>query len=442
VTPERWEQVGKLYQAAMELRPDQRTTFLKQACGEDTPLRREVESLLAAERKAGSFLAAGAIDDAAKALAVEKPLSLVGKRLGHYQVRSLLGAGGMGEVYLAQDTHLNRPVALKLIAAHLMTDPERVLRFRQEALAASALNHPNIITVYEIGEHDGRALIATEFVDGVTLRRRMRGAGLSLTAAIDIALQIASALGSAHDAGIIHRDIKPENVMIRPDGLVKVLDFGIAKYTERAGARAAKSALVETTPGAVIGTASYMSPEQARGLPVDARTDIWSLGVILYEMVARRLPFAGATPSDCIAAILECELEPPSKRRRDVPQEFERIIGRALEKNRDERYARAAILLDDLRKLRMTLPEELSRRFTLPMTARDLPWLSRRGALLTVLVASLLIVGVLLAFFSRSRNVSGPGSRPAASLATIDSLAVLPFDNESGNSELSTYPTG
>jgi len=240
MTPERWDQVGKLYRTAREVRPDQRAAFLKKACGDDTPLRREVESLLEAEAKAGDFLAAGAISDAAKALADEKPRSLVGRQLGHYQVRSLLGVGGMGEVYLAQDTQLNRGVAIKLIPAHLMADAESVRRFRQEALAASALNHPNIITLHEIGEQEGRALIVTEFVDGVTLRRRMRGARLSLAGAVDIALQIASALNAAHDAGIIHRDIKPENVMIRPDGLVKVLDFGIAKYADRTGWRTSR----------------------------------------------------------------------------------------------------------------------------------------------------------------------------------------------------------
>jgi eukaryotic-like serine/threonine-protein kinase len=442
MTPEQWEQVGQLYQAAIELRPDQRTAFLKQACGEDMPLRREVESLLAAEGEVGDFLAAGAIDDAAKALAQEKSLSLVGKRLGHYSVRSLLGAGGMGEVYLAQDTHLNRPVGLKLIPTHLMTDPERVRRFRQEALAASALNHPNIITVYEIGEHEGRALIVTEFVHGVTLRRRMRGAGLSLIASTDVALQIASALGSAHDAGIVHRDIKPENIMMRPDGLVKVLDFGIAKYTRPRLIRDPKESWIKTETGTVIGTTAYMSPEQARGLPVDARTDIWSLGVILYEMIAHRLPFPGSAPTDRIAAILEREPEPLSRLRRGIPAELERIVSRALAKNRDERYASAADLAVDLRKLRSTLPEELSRRFTLPMTAPGLSSLTRRRALLTVLVATLLVLAALLAYLSRSTNVSGPGSSSAARLAAIDSLAVLPFDNESGSSELEYLSDG
>ena len=442
MTPERWDQVGQLYQAAMELRPDQRIAFLKQACGEDLSLRCEVESLLAAEEKAGDFLVAGAIDDTAKALAQEKTLSLVGKRLGHYHVRSLLGAGGMGEVYLAQDAHLNRPVALKVIPAHLMADADRVRRFRQEALAASALNHPNIITVHEIGEHEGRALIATEFVDGVTLRSRIRGAPMSLAEAVDLALQIANALGAAHNAGIVHRDIKPENIMVRPDGLVKVLDFGIAKYTSPERIPEPNESWIKTATGAVIGTTVYMSPEQARGLPVDSRTDIWSLGVLLYEMVARRLPFTGATPLDSIAAIIERDPEPLSTRRRDTPQELEKIVQRVLRKNRDERYQTAVELADDLRKLRTTLTEDRTRRFTVRMTAHKLSPLSRRTVVFTLLVAALIISAALLVYFSRSPNVSGPGSRSAASLTNIDSLAVLPFENESGNSELEYLSDG
>jgi serine/threonine-protein kinase len=435
MTPERWQHVGELYQAALELLPDQRTAFLNQACGEDRPLRREVESLLAAEGQAGDFLAAGAIEDAAKSLAEEKPLSVVGKRLGHYQVRSLLGAGGMGEVYLAEDTRLNRPVALKLIPAHLMTERESLGRFRQEALAASALNHPNIITVYEIGAHEGRDLIATEFVDGVTLRRRMRGQRLPLAAAVDVGLQIASALGAAHDAGIVHRDIKPENIMVRPDGLVKVLDFGIAKYTGPTRIHESKESWIKTVRGAVIGTAAYMSPEQARGLPVDGRTDIWSLGVILYEMAARRLPFTGKTPTDRIAAILERDPEPLSKLRRGIPAEFESIVNRCLAKNKAERYGRAADLAADLRALRATLGEESNRRFSLPAAARNISSVWGRRVAVILVVAALTAIGVTLAYFSRAANVSESGSRTVAGPASIDSLAVLPFVNTGGNDD-------
>src|SRR6267143_2111012 len=220
-----------------------------------------------------------------------------GKRLGRYEIRSLLGVGGMGEVYLAQDTQLRRPVALKLLPPEFTLNEERLSRFKQEAFAASALNHPNILTIYEIGSEDDVYFIATEFIDGVSLRERMAKEGLTIEQVLDFGGQIASALAAAHAAGIVHRDIKPENVMVRRDGYVKVLDFGLAKLTEHQGRHsdpdAATMQMVRTDPGKVMGTANYMSPEQARGLEVDARTDIWSLGVMLYELSAGRVPFEG-----------------------------------------------------------------------------------------------------------------------------------------------------
>src|SRR5213592_632559 len=276
MTPERWEQVGKLYQAALALQPDERETFLNDACGDDAAMRREVESLLAAEDGAGSFLAAGALKDAAKMLVEDKSMSLVGKELGHYQVLSLLGAGGMGEVYLAEDIRLKRKVALKLLPAELTANRDRLRRFEQEAQSASALNHPNIITIYEIGQVDGLHFIVTEFIEGETLRQRMATARMNLPVELDVATQVASALAAAHSAGIVHRDLKPENIMVRPDGLIKVLDFGLAKLTEsrtsNVDTEAATVARVDTKMGTVMGTVQYMSPEQARGLKVDART--------------------------------------------------------------------------------------------------------------------------------------------------------------------------
>src|SRR5438105_6732766 len=253
-------------------------------------MRREVESLLAAEDGAGSFLAAGAMKDAAKMLVEDKSLSLVGKELGHYQVLSLLGAGGMGDVYLAEDIRLKRKVALKLLPAELTANEDRLRRFEQEAQAASALNHPNIITIHEIGQVDGMNFIVTEFIAGETLRELMTTARMNLLVVLDVATQAASALTAAHAAGIVHRDLKPENIMLRPDGLIKVLDFGLAKLTEPRTANVDTEAptvvRVDTKMGTVMGTAQYMSPEQARGLKVDARTDIFSLGVVLYEMLA------------------------------------------------------------------------------------------------------------------------------------------------------------
>ncbi|HEX8847543.1 MAG TPA: protein kinase [Pyrinomonadaceae bacterium] len=279
-----------------------------------------------------------------------------GTHIGRYEIKSLLGVGGMGEVYRALDTELHRPVAMKFLRAEVAADEKRMQRFIQEARAASALNHPNILTVYEIGQADGARYFATEFVDGVTLRERMRSQEMRLREALDVAIQVASALVAAHEVGIVHRDIKPENIMIRRDGYVKVLDFGLAKLVEPQAAssvdtQALTKALVNTEPGVVMGTVSYMSPEQARGLPVDARTDIWSLGVVLYEMVAGRVPFFGETTSDIIAALLKTDAAPLKQVSPDVPDELQRIVGKALRHDRDERYQTTKDLLLDLRQL-------------------------------------------------------------------------------------------
>src|SRR6266480_3662606 len=275
-----------------------------------------------------------------------------GTQLGRYEIRSLLGAGGMGEVYLAKDTDLDRLVALKILSSEFTSDQQRVLRFVQEAKAASALNHPNILTIYESGKAETTAFIATEFVDGLTLRQRMQPTAMKLSEILDIAIQVASALLTAHAAGIIHRDMKPENVMIRPDGYVKVLDFGLAKLTEAKQSDSGATTLVETEPGVVMGTTRYMSPEQVRGLEVDARTDIWSLGVMLYEMCAERPPFGGATNSDVMAAILEREPVPLARYSRDLPESLEWIVTKSLNKEKDERYQTARELLSDLRKVK------------------------------------------------------------------------------------------
>ncbi len=282
-----------------------------------------------------------------------------GKRLGRYEIRSLLGAGGMGEVYLAQDIQLRRAVALKLLPAKFTRDEERLSRFRQEAFAASALNHPNILTIYEIGLEADTHFIATEFIDGVSLRELIAKQPLSIGQVLDICGQIASALASAHAAGIVHRDIKPENVMVRRDGYVKVLDFGLAKLTEYQGLHsdpeAATIQAVKTDPGKVMGTANYMSPEQARGLEVDERTDIWSLGVLLYELAAGRVPFEGQTGSDVLVSILSNEPVPLQRYSPDIPAELQRIVRKALRKDAEERYQLVKELALDLKTLRREL---------------------------------------------------------------------------------------
>ncbi len=287
------------------------------------------------------------------------------KRLGRYEIRSQLGAGGMGEVYLAEDTLLRRKVALKLLPEDVAKDRDRLARFEQEAFAASALNHPNILTVFEIGEADSQRFIAAEYVDGETLRRRTARSRASVREALDVAIQVASALAAAHKTGVIHRDIKPENIMVRhDDSIVKVLDFGLAKATERSltqpapDSEATTRAMVNTSPGVVMGTASYMSPEQARGLAVDERTDIWSLGVVLYEMVAGRLPFEGQTTSDVISMILH--KEPPALTRLSdlATERLDEIVTKALAKDREERYQVAKDLLIDLKRLKQHLDFE------------------------------------------------------------------------------------
>ena len=280
---------------------------------------------------------------------------VTGTRLDHYEILSPLGEGGMGEVYLARDTRLPRKVALKLLPKELTSSPERLRRFQQEAQAASALNHPNILTIYEVGQADGVHFMAAEHVEGETLRERLRDGShgrLSLAASLDIGVQLAGALVAAHTAGIVHRDIKPANVIVRPDGIVKILDFGLAKLNEQSDPAAATVTSWNTIPGTVMGTAAYMSPEQARGQAVDARSDIFSLGVVLYEMLAGRPAFVGATTSDLIAAILMTEPPAIGDLDPELPPEIEPILRKALAKDLGARYQTAQALLADLRDLK------------------------------------------------------------------------------------------
>jgi serine/threonine protein kinase/tetratricopeptide (TPR) repeat protein len=286
---------------------------------------------------------------------MDKELS-AGSTLSHYRIVSKIGAGGMGEVYLAEDIRLGRKVALKILNADLTRHEDRVRRFEQEARAASALSHPNILTIFDIGKEDSTHFIATEFIDGQTLRSALTRARMKISEVLDVAFQAAAALAAAHAAGIIHRDIKPENIMVRPDGLIKVLDFGLAKLVEaqahstNSGARTIAKA--DTDPGTVMGTAAYMSPEQARGQKVDARTDVFSLGVVIYEMIAGRPPFEGETASHVIVSILEKEPAPLTRSSPDAPSELERIVTKALAKDKDERYQTVKDLLIDLKRLK------------------------------------------------------------------------------------------
>jgi serine/threonine protein kinase/predicted ATPase len=370
--PERWQRIKQLFHAALEQPPEMRQAFLDQSCAGDAGARAEVLSLIAAHLKDGEFLDIPAAGMAASTVLENHLVELEeGRRIGSYIIMGTLGAGGMGKVYLAQDTRLGRRVALKLLPASFTMDHERVRRFEQEARAASALNHPNLLTIHEIGAEQNTHYIATEFVEGSTLREKLKAGRISLPEVLEIAIQIGAALTAAHAARVVHRDIKPENIMVRPDGYIKVLDFGLAKPTGQGFATSVDSgdtdslsrALVNTQPGMVMGTFAYMSPEQSRGLEVDARTDIWSLGVVLYEMLAGRVPFKGPTNSDVMVSVLNREPPPLAQYLPGIQPELERIVMKALAKDREERYQTAKDLLIDLRRLkqRMEFEAEMGR---------------------------------------------------------------------------------
>jgi eukaryotic-like serine/threonine-protein kinase len=347
---EKLKRTEEIYHTAMEMLPDERQSFLDKACADDEDLRREVESLLAVNRTSNNIF-----DTPPESLAAEmfsnkeKPANLSGKEISHYKLIRLLGAGGMGEVYLAEDTKLRRKIALKLLPPQFETDPERKRRFEKEARAVSALNHPNIITIYEIEEAENISFMATEFIDGQTLRDRLAEKSFSWQEAVKIAVQVAGALASAHSVGIIHRDIKPANIMIRRDGIVKVLDFGLAKLTAPdLGDFATRD---QTAPHRVMGTINYMSPEQALGERIDARTDIFSFGVVLYEMLTNDLPFAGASEAAIYNATIQKTLPSVCESNDEIPATLDQIVKHALEKDREARYQTFADLRADLKTL-------------------------------------------------------------------------------------------
>jgi serine/threonine protein kinase/Tol biopolymer transport system component len=365
MTPERWQHIEKLYYAALERDATERAGFLDGACGGDEEVRREVESLLASHEQAGELLVSPAVEVAAKMVAKDHTASAVGRRVGHYRILSLLGAGGMGEVYLAEDTRLNRKVALKLLPDYFTKDQERVRRFEQEARAAGMLNHPNILTIYDIGTHDGAPYIVSELLEGETLRECLgthaSSVLLSQHKAVDYATQIARGLSAAHEKGIVHRDLKPENLFITSDGRVKILDFGLAKLKppELTGQvdSQVSTEVQHTHPGVVLGTVAYMSPEQVRGEPVDHRSDIFSFGAILYEMLSGKRAFRRATMAETMTAILkeeppeltETAREPPATagrcgRREMISPQLERIVRRCLEKKPERRFQTASDL--------------------------------------------------------------------------------------------------
>jgi Tol biopolymer transport system component len=352
--PERHRIIERLAADALTRNEEQRSAFLTEACAGDEGLRREVEFLIASARTTTVV--------GERSHEHETLQAAPGQTIGRYRIQSLLGAGGMGEVWLATDTMLGRKVALKLLRSELAGATERLHRFFLEAKAASALNHPNIITIYEIGAAEGIQFIATEFVDGVTLRHRIAGGPMEMAETLAVVKQISAALESAHKAGIVHRDIKPENIMVRPEGLVKVLDFGLARVTEPREESLSKAPAdhIRTDPGKLMGTLHYMSPEQARGLPVDSRSDIFSFGIVLYEMLTGNRPFQGATSMDVLVAIVDKPAPPLTHYVPDAPAALQRIVGKALEKDANARYASIKDLSTELQAIERTRASGIS----------------------------------------------------------------------------------
>jgi serine/threonine protein kinase/tetratricopeptide (TPR) repeat protein len=446
---DRWRRIEALFREALDLAPEDRSRFLDEKCAGDDELRIQVETLLASAGNPEDLRNQSVEEAAHRRLADDRREKMApNTRLGHYKIISMLGSGGMGEVYLAEDTRLRRKVALKLIAPELIREERGLRRFEQEALAASALNHPNILTIYEFGQADEVRFIASEFIEGMTLREKIVVRRPDLATSIDIATQMASALSAAHNSGIVHRDIKPENVIIRTDGIVKVLDFGIAKLTEKKPADTSRmnaSTLTSSVsePGVVMGTAKYMSPEQARGLDVDARSDIFSLGSVIYELVTGRPAFEGPTTSDVIAEILKVEPPPPLEFAPDLPYEVERIISKALRKDRETRYQSVRDLLIDLQDFKkesefqsklqgsaragtsQAAPSKTSSEWRTPARVASgpiRPRLSRWKSFAWV-AASLIVIAAALGYLLiRSSNIPPTTAQPR-------SLAVLPFRN-------------
>jgi TolB-like protein/cytochrome c-type biogenesis protein CcmH/NrfG len=453
-SPHRWKQIESLFHESLDVPTESRPGFLKERCGDDLELRTEVETLLESEGKSLDFIEQPVIN-AAHAFTRGSPSNRIspGEVIGHYEIVSFIGAGGMGQVYLAQDVLLGRKVAVKILAPALVNNERGLRRFEKEARAASALNHPNILTIYEFGLFNGLHFIASEYVEGPTLRQTLDGHSLSLAASIDIAVQIGKALEASHASGIVHRDIKPENVMIRGDGLVKVLDFGIVKLIESDSRQsnypaALASSISISQAGLVIGSARYMSPEQARGLEVDPRSDIFSLGVVLYEMIAGKAAFDGETISDVIAEILKGTPQKLSEIVPDTPPEIQDILAKAMCKDREKRYQTVKEMLADLQHASGAIQLQGERSGV--TEARNLqahPAIGQSGKLkiasvepgaiairsgwsrsrivrvaISVVFAALVIIGA--AFVARSR-VSAPSSaqmRPRT-------LAILPFRN-------------
>jgi serine/threonine protein kinase/predicted Zn-dependent protease len=468
MSPEQWQKIHELFEAALERPAEDRAAFLDRACAGAEETRRRVEAMLEADAQKDLLVdrpAYRAADIFAQSNSgADDSQSYSGETIGVYRLIKELGRGGMGTVYLAYDTRLGRQAALKLLPSHLVNNPERVRRFQREARTVSALNHPNIITIYDFGQEDGRHYIVSEFVEGRTLRNLVGSLDVSLNQILDLAVQVASALEAAHAAGIVHRDIKPENIMLRPDGYAKVLDFGLAKLTDpESGGDEAKTDVslappdFETRTGIVLGTVNYMSPEQARGQKVDGRSDLFSLGVVLYELITGRRPFGGETWHHTIVAITDAEPPPIARDVRGAPAALQEIIDRALAKDRERRYQTARALLTDVQTLQGELAadariqlirtereqdatkieEQITRGETQAAITNDESVRDKViGAVLSLarfkrrrLIAVVVILAAIAAYFLFGRG-AGPG-RPA--LTDKDTILLADFVNTTGD---------
>jgi serine/threonine protein kinase/Tfp pilus assembly protein PilF len=465
---DKWQKVREIFDAALRYPPGERHKFIIASCRDDKELLAEVESLISSLNSADSFMETPAVAQVADLLKPETKKFQTGTTFGHYEIIRQIGAGGMGEVYLAKDKKLDRKVAVKILNEQFSKHESNLQRFIREAKSASGLNHPNILVVHEVGECEGAHYIVSEFIQGKTLRERLKESGLPLAEVLDIAIQTANALAAAHEAHLVHRDIKPENIMIRPDGFVKILDFGLAKLVEQKNNTflGLEDETVQqqnpTAKGVILGTIKYMSPEQARGLEVDARTDIWSLGICLYEMLTGITPFAGETTSDTISRILKENPAPLAQSVTDIPKELERIVLKTLRKDRERRYHHVTDLLIDLKDFKKELEfNEKLERSTAPSKNEEatavLPAVvteaenaqttssaeyiigeikrHKRESLtvLTILLASTLVLGYW--FFSN-------GAAQPPSFKQIKSIAVLPLENLSGDAAQDYFADG
>ncbi len=445
LSPELWQRAEEIFHAALEQPPEARRSFLDKACGTDTELRQQVELLISNDENAGSFLQEPVLADAALIPGIPGSIA-AGQTISHYRIIEKLGQGGMGVVYRAEDARLKRTVALKFLPEEISRDPRVLERFRREAQAASAMNHSNICTIYDIEERSGWLFIAMEFLEGRTLKHRLAGNRTETDEILDLAIQIADGLEAAHSEGVIHRDIKPANILITKRGQAKILDYGLAKLLPVRKANADQATESQqttigtdqalTSSGGIVGTPTYMSPEQALGKELDARTDLFSFGVVLYEMATGIIPFRGASSTATLDAIIHQAPTAPVSINPDLPGELERIINKALEKDRNLRYQNASDMKADLQRLKR---DSDSNRF--PLAGGPLPKKAPQSAKWALIGSVIVIAALALAV---GLNLAGLRDRFFGKTATphFESLAVLPLENLSGDPDQEAFTNG